>query len=359
MVYLQSLSFDDLTQLILPYSKISEKTVADSEHVTKSLHRAECSAKKIFSWAYKQFVTNWDDMIDLSKDLRIWLNDNVGIYQINQKLKQSSEDSTDKFLWSLNDGQTVESVAIPVNEKGRNRITLCISSQVGCAMGCLFCLTGTQGLKRNLETHEIVAQVQEIRKILPITNIVFMGMGEPLRNIDNVIKACHILMCDYGLGFPKRKITVSTSGVVPGIVKLGKSVDVSLAISLNATTNEIRNFIMPVNKQWQISELMEACKHYPLSSNQYITFEYVLLRSVNDSLEDAKRLASLLEGISCKVNLIPFNEFKNSSFKSPLESRVIDFKKSLLDQNVITTVRLSRGKDILASCGQLSGRYNF
>jgi 23S rRNA (adenine2503-C2)-methyltransferase len=233
------------------------------------------------------------------------------------------------------------------------RLTACISSQVGCAMACKFCLTGIQGLDRSLQAHEIVAQVHELRRRAPITNIVFMGMGEPLHNLENVSKACRILLDQDGLGFSKRKVTVSTSGLVPAIEELGKRVDVSLAISLNASTDEQRSRIMPVNRKWNLSALMEACRKFPLGPHRRITFEYVLLRDFNDSLEDAARVVKLTRGIPSKVNLIPFNEHPGSEFKRPDDSRVKAFQRHLLDRGVTATVRISRGRDILAACGQL------
>jgi 23S rRNA (adenine2503-C2)-methyltransferase len=210
-----------------------------------------------------------------------------------------------------------------------------------------------QGLDRHLQTHEIVTQVWELRKRAPITNIVFMGMGEPLHNIDNVAKACQIILDEAGMNFSKRKVTVSTSGLVPAIDQLGKTVDVSLAISLNASTDEQRSQIMPVNKKWPIAELLAACRRFPLGAHRRITFEYVMLKDFNDTIEDAARVYQLLKGIPSKVNLIPFNEHPGSDFKRPLDTQVRAFQKYLLDRQMTATVRISRGRDILAACGQL------
>ena len=293
-------------------------------------------------------------------------------------------DGTHKFLWQLHDGKTIESVIIPsaLQEKdaeeveeataelegrryaGRptdspvasgkwSRLTACISSQVGCAMACKFCLTGIQGLDRHLQTHEIVTQVLELRKLAPITNIVFMGMGEPLHNFENVVKACEIMLDTDGMNFSKRKVTISTSGLVPAIEELGKRVDVSLAISLNSSTDEQRSHLMPVNKKWNIEALMNACRNYPLSSHRRITFEYVMIRDFNDSLEDAGRVLKLTRGIPSKINLIPFNEHPGAAFKRPSDQTVKDFQRYLMDRGLTTTVRISRGQDILAACGQL------
>jgi 23S rRNA (adenine2503-C2)-methyltransferase len=214
-------------------------------------------------------------------------------------------------------------------------------------------LTGIQGLDRHLETYEIVTQVFELRRLAPVTNIVFMGMGEPLHNFENVVRACHILLDQDGFGFSKRKVTVSTSGLVPAIEELGKRVDVSLAISLNGTTDEQRTRVMPVNKKWNIEKLLNACRNYPLGNHRRITFEYVMLSGINDSLEDAARLEKLLRSIPSKVNLIPFNEHSGSEFKRPTDEVVRSFQKYLMGRNMTATVRISRGRDILAACGQL------
>ncbi len=382
------------------------RDLTPEEHTKKCAKQASYRAQQIFHWVYQRYVTEWDQMTDLSKDLRVWLNENVQIFRLTERHSQQALDGTHKFLWTLHDQKTIESVIIPAAlqekadidadasvdgadassemdedaeiEKGvrfagrqtdaplRNtaeaqssdkspwkRLTACISSQVGCAMACKFCLTGIQGLDRHLEVHEIVTQVLELRRVAPITNIVFMGMGEPLHNFDNVTRACKILLDQDGLSFSKRKVTISTSGLVSSIEELGKTVDVSLAISLNASTDEQRSQIMPVNKKWNIEALMTACRNYPLGSHRRITFEYVLLKDFNDTLDDAARVIKLLKGIPSKVNLIPFNEHPGSAFKRPSDVTVKAFQKYLVDRQVTATVRISRGRDILAACGQL------
>lgn len=345
MIYFQSLTQNELAELLKP--------------VSQAEFRARYRAKQIFHWVYQRKVTEWDQMTDLSKELRIWLKANVEIFRLKPRQERKAQDGTLKFLWDLLDHKTVESVIIPVFEEDEEgsksvaRLTGCISSQVGCAMGCKFCLTGVQGLDRHLETYEIVTQVFELRMHAPITNLVFMGMGEPLHNLNNVIKACKILLDPDGLNFSKRKVTVSTSGIVPAIDELGKTVDVSLAVSLNATTDDQRSQIMPVNKKWNIQTLLESCKRYPLGSHRRITFEYVLLRDFNDSDEDAVRLETLLRGMRAKINLIPFNEHSGAVFKHPSDERILKFQKYLLDHSMTATVRHSRGRDILAACGQL------
>lgn len=366
MVYFQSLTKAEIQALILPLSR-DEK-------------QARYRARQIFHWVYQRYVLDWDLMSDLSKGMRVWLKENVEFYQLKERHSSQALDGTHKFLWDLKDGKTIESVIIPaaLSEKadmnedtsaarttaGRptdedldsphwKRLTACISSQVGCAMACKFCLTGVQGLDRSLETHEVVSQILELRSRAPITNIVFMGMGEPLHNLKNIIQACKIFLDEDGFGFSKRKVTVSTSGLVPAIEELGKNVDVSLAISLNASTDEQRSEIMPVNKKWNIEALLNACRAFPLGAHRRITFEYVMLKDFNDSIEDAARVAKLLKGIPSKVNLIPFNEHSGSVYKRPSDETVRKFQKYLLDRQFTATVRISRGRDISAACGQL------
>jgi 23S rRNA (adenine2503-C2)-methyltransferase len=364
VIYFQSLSREDLQKLLLPLSR-DEK-------------QARYRAKQIFHWVYQRFETDWEQMSDVSKATRSWLKENVEIFRLTERHSQQAMDGTMKFLWNLPDGKTVESVIIPAalqtDEEGETpadsrlagreataplqsgqwgRLTACISSQVGCAMACKFCLTGVQGLDRHLSAHEIVAQVYELRRLAPISNIVFMGMGEPLHNFENVVKACEILIDPDGLGLSRRKVTVSTSGLVPAIDELGKRVAVSLAISLNGTTDEQRTAIMPVNKRWPIAELLAACRRFPLGGHRRITFEYVMLKGLNDSLEDAARMLKLLEGIPAKINLIPFNEHAAAEYKRPADETVRAFQRYLLDRGLTATVRISRGRDILAACGQL------
>lgn len=346
MKNLLGLSQNELaTELIrYPDPKVRE---GDQDRLAK---RAKVRAKQIYAWVYQRGVRTFDEMTDLSQELRAWLAAEFSLLVLEPRVPPTeSEDGTTKFLWALPDGKTVESVLIPAN----GRLTGCISSQVGCAMACKFCLTGIQGLDRSLSAAEIVAQVVALRRVAPVTNIVFMGMGEPLHNVDNVISACRVLIDQEGLGFSKRKVTVSTSGLVPAIERLGKEIDVSLAISLNATTDEVRDEIMPVNKKWNLETLLETCRKYPLGAHRYITFEYVLLAGVNDFPEDARRLVGLMHGIPAKVNLIPFNEHPGSDFKRPPDDVVRDFHQFLLRRGVTTTVRISRGRDILAACGQL------
>lgn len=344
MQYLQDLTREDLEKFL--FSGFEQR-----ESPERQEKRARFHAKQIFHWVYQRGVFDWEGMTDLSKALRKWLQENLEIYRLKESLKKRSEDGTFKFLWSLQDKKTIESVLIPAGGE-KPRLTLCISSQVGCAMGCKFCLTGVQGLDRHLRTHEIVSQVQEVRQLANITNIVFMGMGEPLHNLENVISACQVLLDGEGFDFSKRKVTVSTSGVVPAMEELGKRTGVSLAVSLNATTDAQRDQIMPINKKWKIQDLLGACQNYPLGSRR-ITFEYVLLKGINDSLEDAKRLVKLVRGIPSKINLIPYNPHLGSGFERPSDQPIQKFQTFLAERGLTAPIRVSRGRDILAACGQL------
>jgi 23S rRNA (adenine2503-C2)-methyltransferase len=236
-------------------------------------------------------------------------------------------------------------------EGGRN--TLCISTQVGCAMQCSFCLTGTFGLERNLATGEIVNQVCAVRKDYSVDNIVLMGMGEPLHNLENVISALKILYASKGFDYGPRRVTLSTAGLVPEMLELGQRIKVNLAVSLNATTDGVRDELMPVNRRYPLSELMQACRQFPLAPSQRITFEYILIRGVNDSQADAKRLVKLLHGIKAKVNLIPFNEHAGSAFQTPDEYAIRAFQTYLLDRQIVAIRRAGKGLDISAACGQL------
>lgn len=345
-------------------------------------------AGQVYEWIYRNFAGTFEDMTNIAKTDRALLADSFYIPHPGLLRTERSEDGTRKFLFELEDGHTIECVLIP----DEDRKTLCISSQVGCAQACRFCLTGSAGFRRNLETFEIADQVWAVEKMLReeskagspentgaqskkdvlervagpgrglaghqpgryITNIVLMGMGEPLANFENVIKALRVITADKGLGFSPRRVTLSTSGLVPQIERLGKSgVNVNLAVSLNATTDEVRDRIMPVNRRYPIRDLLAACRRFPLDDRRRITFEYVLLKNVNDSSEDARRLAQLVKGIRCKINLIPFNPFPGSEFKRPDDPAVRGFQKILLDHNYTAPVRESRGRDISAACGQL------
>lgn len=355
MKLFQSLTLRELEAEIFSLL-ISENPEIKTERDQK---KARYHARQMFQGVYQRKISNFDQMTDLSKKLRTRLKEKITLYQPKLVEQQTSDDGTLKFLWQLEDGKTIESVMIPrIDEEGVQRITACISSQVGCAMGCTFCLTASQGLERHLFVHEMVAQVLELRRVAPISHLVFMGMGEPLHNLENTIKTCEIVLEEWGLNFSKRKVTVSTSGLADALEEFSRRMDVSLAVSLNATTNSSRQHIMPVNKAWNIERILATCRNLPLSKYRRITFEYVLLSGFNDSLADAKRLGELVQGIPCKVNLIPFNPHFGSEFERPTDSVVASFQEVLLKQGVCTSIRQSRGQDILAACGQLRSRYN-
>ncbi len=327
-------------------------------------------AGQLLHWMYEKNITVIGEITEFSKTLRENLSQKAFISTLRVKEMLTSRDGTEKYLFELDDGENfIESVLIPADEDQANddqnqktktpRLTLCISSQAGCAAGCLFCLTGKLGLIRNLTSREIVEQVLSVqRHITPrkITNIVFMGMGEPLNNIENVADALRILT--ELVHFSKRRITVSTSGIVPGILKLPEMAPmVNLAVSLNAATDETRNHIMPINRRYGLPSLMQALRQFPVPSRGRITFEYVLLGGINDSLADARSLVKLLHGIPSKVNLIPFNRHEGSEFHAPSAQKVLAFQKALLDSGCTAIIRKSKGADILAACGQLKAKY--
>ncbi|MBT0653615.1 23S rRNA (adenine(2503)-C(2))-methyltransferase RlmN [Geomobilimonas luticola] len=327
-------------------------TLADLEAFIAGQGKERFRARQIFKWIYQQGVTDFASMTNLSREFRAELAAAARVSDLQPEVVEVSTDGTRKYLFRLEDGARVESVLIP--DEGRN--TLCISSQVGCAMACEFCLTGTFRFTRNLTTAEIVNQVCSVKRDADIRNIVFMGMGEPLANLDNVVPAIKVLIDNDGLQFSNRRVTVSTSGLVPELDILGASVTVNLAVSLNATTDELRDRIMPVNRRYPLKELLAACKRFPLPSRRYITFEYVLIRDLNDTLDDARRLVKLVSDIPCKINLIAFNEHEGCSFRAPTQEAIDRFHKYLLDKHFTVITRASRGGDISAACGQLKGR---
>jgi 23S rRNA (adenine2503-C2)-methyltransferase len=340
-------------------ANIKSTTVEELQSRLSELGLKKYRAVQILKWIYSRYASSFEEMTNIAKSERLMLASYFLIPVPKIIRGEASSDGTRKFLFELEDKHTIESVLIPED----NRQTLCISSQIGCQQSCRFCLTGSGGFIRNLSAHEIADQVLAVSRIVSqegrrgITNIVLMGMGEPLANLEEVIKALNVITSEYGLNFSPRRVTVSTDGLVPGIAKLGKSgIKVNLAVSLNATTDEVRDGIMPVNRRYPIKELLSACKRFPLEPRRRITFEYVLLRGVNDSPEDARRLARLLSGIRCKVNLIPFNPFPGSEYKRPDDAIVRRFQKILLDHHYTAPIRESRGRDISAACGQLRER---
>lgn len=312
--------------------------------------------RQLLAWIYQRGATRFDQMTDVGRADRTRLEQLAVITEPRiVDVRRDPEDGTEKLLFRLEDGETVESVLIP----DEDRLTLCLSTQVGCTLDCGFCLTGTMGLTRNLRAHEIVDQVLGARAHVGpdrvITNLVFMGMGEPLANLPAVCEAIERLTAAWGLGYSPRRITVSTAGLVPQMATLGAFPHkVNLAISLNATTNPTRDRVMgTINRKYPIETLLAACRAYPLPPRRRIYFEYVLLAGINDAVEDARRLISLLHGIRCKVNLIPFNPWPGAPFERPSDSAVAAFQAKLLDAHFTVFVRKSKGRHILAACGQL------
>ena len=322
-------------------------------------------AKQLIQWLYRYRVRSFEDMTNISKDLRNKLTEHFRIFRPDLETVQVSRDGSRKFLFRMEDGSLIESVLI----KQPTRFTLCISSQVGCAIACQFCRTGKMGLKRHLETREIIGQVLAVQDAIEelkqsenppeqFQNIVFMGMGEPFHNLDNVIRTVKLLNDEMGVNFSSRKITVSTSGLVPAIREFGNAFSetggANLAISLNATTDEIRTEVMPINKRWPLEDLIGALKDFPLRSRKRITIEYVMLKGVNDSDADLDRLPKILKGIPVKINLIPYNNNSGLGFESSEESTVNRWQRVLLDRGMNATVRWSKANDISGACGQLA-----
>jgi 23S rRNA (adenine2503-C2)-methyltransferase len=317
-------------------------------------------ARQLWHWIYHRGVTDFAVMTNLAKGFRAQLADRFALGRPEVATEQISGDGTRKWLLRFRDGQEIETVHIPEEDRG----TLCISSQVGCTLTCRFCHTGTQRLVRNLGAAEIVGQVMLARDALgewpspkedrQLTNIVLMGMGEPLYNFDNVAAAMKIVMDPEGLAISRRKITLSTAGVVPVIARCGRELGVNLAISLHAVTDELRDMLVPLNKKYPIAELLDACRTYPGSSNaRRITFEYVMLKGVNDSTAEARELVRLLKGIPAKVNLIPFNPWPGAPYECSTDTAIAAFSDIVFAAGYSAPVRTPRGRDILAACGQL------
>ncbi len=318
-------------------------------------------ARQVLQWMHQRGITDFDLMTDLSKRLRTSLKLLAKVEVPTAISESRSTDGTKKWLFESGSGQAVETVFIP--ETGRG--TLCISSQVGCALDCAFCATGAQGFNRNLRSSEIIGQVWHANRVLPtrangepaVTNVVFMGMGEPLANYRSVLPVLDLLVSDHAYGLSRRKVTISTSGLVPNIERLGDDCNVSLAVSLHATNDELRDRLVPINKVHRIDELLGSCWRYAAKrANRFITFEYVMLKGVNDSLAQADALFDLLRDRPAKVNLIPFNPFEGNGFVCSERSRIAEFQNRLRQKGLVVTTRKTRGADIDAACGQLAGK---
>ena len=324
----------------------------------ESLGQPSFRGRQILAWIYKPGITEFAQMTDLAKEFRAILVDSAYMSRFNECIIECSKDGAVKFAFRLEDGHIIESVLIPEED----RSTLCVSSQVGCAMGCRFCLTGTMGFHRNLSTAEIINQVCAVRDWTieqgkgALTNIVFMGMGEPLANFDNLLDAIEILTEQRGLDFSNRRITVSTCGLVPQMLQLGEQTDVNLAVSLHATDDDARTALMPINKRYPLAVLIEACRTYRQKRRKRIMFEYTLLEGINDTDADAERLAALLRDVPCKINLLSVNPVADSAYQSPGEHRVLRFQQILRNHGFTVFIRASRGEDISAACGQLAGK---
>ncbi len=312
-------------------------------------------ADQVFKWLYQKKAENFDQMLNIGKGTRNLLKDHFFISSLKAAETLKSSDGSIKYRILLDDGNSIESVFLP----HKNHNTICVSSQAGCAMGCDFCMTAKMGLIRNLEPSEIINQIFTVVKELPeekkIRNIVFMGMGEPFHNYKNLMKALEILTDEYGFNFSQRRITVSTSGLLPKIKSFGlEKIKANLAVSLNGVTNEVRSKLMPVNKAYNLEKLIKACSEFPLESRKRITFEYILIRDLTDSLQDANSLIHLLHGLKFKINLIPYNNTEGGKYNAPSPEKSRMFQKYLLDHKIIAPLRISKGQDIQGACGQLA-----
>jgi 23S rRNA (adenine2503-C2)-methyltransferase len=312
---------------------------------------------QILRWLYQKDVHSIDEMTNLSKKFRQSLSEISFISNLHPLHVEEAKDGTKKFLFQLTDGNRIESVLIP----DKKRLTLCLSTQVGCALGCRFCLTGKMGWKRDLMVSEILNQILAVRETLTdktsITNVVLMGMGEPLANYKNTTKAIELMTNPDAFKFSSRRITLSTVGLLPELEQLAKEkISFRLAISLNASDEETRSYLMPINRRYPLKKVLEACRNFPLRPRTRITFEYVLVEGVNDSSQDAKRLLKILSGIPSKVNLIPLNEAPGIPFKRPSEKKIKQFQEILMEGGLTAIVRASKGTEISAACGQLQGK---
>jgi 23S rRNA (adenine2503-C2)-methyltransferase len=314
---------------------------------------------QILKWIYLRQADSFEVMTDVSKSIRALLAQDFCIRRLEKVEIETSEDGARKYLFRLRDHKLIESVLIPE----KDHYTLCISSQVGCAQDCRFCLTAAGGFERNLTVAEIVSQVRDIKNDVEdkenyrLRNVVFMGMGEPLANYKNLIAALAVITDNnYGLRFASRRVTVSTAGLVPRLADLGRDTRVNLAVSLNAVDNETRSRLMPINRKYPLELLLDACREYRTAPGRLITFEYILIRGVNDSPDDARRLARLLHPIRAKINLIPFNPHEGCEYERPGEVAIAGFQQILVDKHYTVMVRRSKGQDISAACGQLRAR---
>ena len=339
---LKSLTLEELTEWMGPLGK------------------AKGRALQVYKALWQRGETDLSRISTIPKTVRRELQERAEITWLEPVARQDSVDETRKYVWSCADGSTIESVLIPDRDRaspGRDRLTLCISTQEGCAMACRFCLTGDLGLKRNLSPSEIANQSLQVQQDLgperPLTNIVLMGMGEPLHNYRNLIRALKNLLHPNGQNFSHRRITVSTVGLVPALKRLAHTLPVNIAVSLNATTESQRRRVMPITEKYSMAELMQTCRELPLPSGKRITFEYVMMKGFNSTLEDAERLVQLMKDVPSKVNLIPYNENPQRDICRPSDVQVGAFHHHLVSNGVNCSIRITRGRDISAACGQL------
>ncbi|MBY6028514.1 23S rRNA (adenine(2503)-C(2))-methyltransferase RlmN [Halomonas denitrificans] len=337
----------------------------DMEAFFLSIGEKKFRAAQVMKWIHHEGVSNFADMTNLSKSLRARLEETAEIRGPKVVYEGTSNDGTRKWVVEVEDGSYVETVLIPA-DNGKRR-TLCVSSQVGCSLDCSFCSTGKQGFQRNLTSAEIIGQVwvaansdgaRKDSSQRPVTNVVMMGMGEPLLNYDNVVPAMKLMLDDQGYGLSKRRVTLSTSGVVPMLDRLGDELDVSLAISLHAANDELRNELVPLNRKYNIRTLLDACHRYlaKCDDTRHVTIEYTVIKDINDQQEHARELAELLKELPCKINLIPFNPFPHSGYEKPSRNQVVRFQRWLYELGHTAPIRSTRGDDIDAACGQLVGR---
>jgi 23S rRNA (adenine2503-C2)-methyltransferase len=335
---------------------IKDLSLKEFEGFLKGRKQAPYRARQIWQWLFQKRALSFSEMTNVSSSLRECLTKDFSISRLSVTREAVAADGTVKYLFALADGRSVESVLIPEAK----RLTLCISTQVGCAFGCGFCATALLGWQRNLTASEILDQILEAARLAPadrrITHVVLMGMGEPLANYGETVKALAIITdTSWGIGISPRRVTVSSVGLVPQIQRLMDDTRVNLAISIHAPTDEIRGRLMPINRKYNLEQLMECCRSLPIPRRKRITFEYVLLRGVNDSVEDARRLCELLQGVRCKVNVLPFNPHDGSSYERPSDAEIERFQQSLHGRGIQVNVRRARGDDIQAACGQLQG----
>lgn len=316
-------------------------------------------AQQLLKWIHQQGVDDFDVMTNLSKPLREALKTDACIQGPVVAADQGSADGSRKWLFELADGNRIETVYIPETD----RATLCISSQVGCALNCSFCSTAQQGFNRNLTTAEIIGQLWMVNRLLAtdgeqaVSNVVFMGMGEPLLNLDNVLPAVHLMQDDFAYALSKRRVTLSTAGVVPGLQRLAEETDISLALSLHAPDNALRDELVPLNRKYPIADVLQSCKAYVGEGRRRVTIEYVMLDGVNDSDQQARALVQVLQGVPSKVNLIPFNPFPRTRYRRSSGQRIDSFRDILHGSGIVTITRKTRGDDIDAACGQLAGDF--